>query len=91
MKVETITYAQVRSHNFSNQRSEVTVRLEDGDNAEAAFAAAKFLVDQALSGPWLPNPYHAPSPYLPDAQAEDESEPEVEIGDDDDEDEEAEE
>ena len=67
MKVETITYAQVRSVNYSNQRAEVTVRLEEGDSTEAVFAEAKRLVDKALTGPWLPNPYKAPSPYKEEA------------------------
>ena len=93
MKVETITYAQVRSVNYSNQRAEVTVRLEDGDSTEAVFAEAKRLVDKALSGPWLPNPYKAPSPYkdeagevtddgfCPESEDEDE-EPDAEIEED---------
>jgi len=93
MKVETITYAQVRSVNYSNQRAEVTVRLDEGDKPEDAITVAKFLVDQALTGPWLPNPYKAPSPYkdeagevtddgcCPESEDEDE-EPDAEIEED---------
>ena len=52
MKVERITYAELKSGpGYNNRKAEATVVLEEGDTPEAAVAKAKEIVAEALKEP----------------------------------------
>ena len=52
MKVERITYAELKSGpGYNNRKAEATIALEDGDTPEIAIAKAKEIVTEALKEP----------------------------------------